>query len=229
MGRFGDYLSAQFSASTDFRVGEAVKYLLNSDYKVGVKYRETQNPEEDEKELLRQLRQQYSMLNDLPGYNYKSSDEKKERIRIHEFMTGVVKGVLENSVGVEENAEPAPDTRDKENVALGQVKKRLGEQYIEDPAQKEIFLNQAKQFKQWANYIAGLVLTRNGKKEFTPQDVREILRKRLIPEHYGGPGAKEGSVLTQDMKLEAEYHGGLPCLQRTGRGRYKFIGFQTKE
>jgi len=41
---------------------------------------------------------------------------------------------------------------------LGEVKTMLGEKYIKDDQQKYIY-NKANQFKQWANYIAGLYLT----------------------------------------------------------------------
>ena len=34
VGRFGDYMSANFTASTDFKVGEAVKYLQKSRFRV---------------------------------------------------------------------------------------------------------------------------------------------------------------------------------------------------
>ncbi|MEA2113600.1 MAG: hypothetical protein U9P63_03030, partial [Patescibacteria group bacterium] len=112
----------------------------------------------------------------------------------------------------------------KKNNALD-IKIKLADKYIDNTKQREIFLNQATQFKQWANYIAGLVLTQEGKKIFTPTDVKVILRGRLIPDYYDEPGFKEGSLLTQDVEIKSKYHEGYPSLKRINRGRYKFIGF----
>src|SRR3990172_2147914 len=39
VGRFGDYVSAKFSAPTDFKVGEAVKYLRKRGLRVVIKFR----------------------------------------------------------------------------------------------------------------------------------------------------------------------------------------------
>lgn len=84
-GRFGDYVSASFSAATDFKVGEAIKYLQGLGRQVCVKYKETLSPREDEAALLKQYRNS-SLLNHLPGYDYKSADQEEEKCRIHEFI-----------------------------------------------------------------------------------------------------------------------------------------------
>lgn len=65
------------------------------------------------------------------------------------------------------------------NPSLEALKRGLADKYIEDVDQKEIFLTKATQYKMWANYIAGLLLTRKGHKEFHIAEFREELRRLL--------------------------------------------------
>lgn len=49
----------------------------------------------------------------------------------------------------------------------------------------------------------------------------------LMPHHYGQPGAKEGSLLTADVKVGSKYNLGLPCIENNPRtGLYRFVGFR---
>jgi len=227
IGRLGDYLSAKFSAPTDFKVGEAIKYLLSIGYEVAVKYKESQSRKVDEKSVLDELSKNSKMLNDLPGYDYKTADERQERLKIHEFIRGLFR---KDFKGENTNPETASESNKFNYETLPEVKKSLAERYITDPVQKNIFLCQATQFKQWANYIAGLVLTREGKEEFSPTEIREILKNKLIPNHFNSPGASKKSLLTHDMEINSDYHSDLPCLQRiTGTARYKFVGFNIQD
>ena len=89
-GRFGDYVSAQFTAQTDFKVGEAIRYLRVLGFRVIVKYKESVDPRADEKWMLNILSSPYQLLNNLPGYNYKKADKEEERIKIHRFMDKIV-------------------------------------------------------------------------------------------------------------------------------------------
>jgi hypothetical protein len=110
--------------------------------------------------------------------------------------------------------------------SLDDVKHALAEKYIHDPQQKEIFLTKATQYKMWANYIAGLILTNENYKEFHITDIRRVL-KSLLGELYNGPGAKEAALLTADMADTSNWHFGYPCLKKVGgrKGYYTFIGF----
>jgi hypothetical protein len=73
-GRFGDYVSGQFSAPTDFKVGEAIKWLRERDYRVIIKYKESTSRREEEASLIASLKgQPLTLLNDLKGYNYRSA------------------------------------------------------------------------------------------------------------------------------------------------------------
>jgi len=93
-------------------------------------------------------------------------------------------------------------------------------------------LNSARTYKLWANYIAALLLDREaaarGQSErwFEPKDIKEKL-KELMPYHYGRAGAKEGSLLTADVKVGSKYHLGFPCIENSsGTGLYRFVGFK---
>ena len=92
VGRFGDYVSGQFSASTDFKVGEAVKCLRELGYQVIIKYKESTNRKTDEASLIACLKsQQHRLLNDLEGYDYRSGTTKEvERDRVRRFVKELV-------------------------------------------------------------------------------------------------------------------------------------------
>ena len=90
VGRFGDYMSANFSASTDFKVGEAVKYLHQRGLRVVVKFRKSLDRKADEKHLLQNLRGTFRLLNDLKGYRYGSADTNTERLKIHQFIDQIL-------------------------------------------------------------------------------------------------------------------------------------------
>ncbi len=115
------------------------------------------------------------------------------------------------------------------NPALDGLKQELADKYIHDPLQKVIFLSKATQYKMWANYIAGLILTNENCKEFHITDIRRVL-KQLLGNLYDGPGAKESALLTQDMADTSNWHFGYPCLRRVDgkRGYYTFIGFPNE-
>jgi len=86
IGRFGDYVSAKFSASTDFKVGEAIKYIQTFGYNVRIKYKETLDRKIKEREILNNLRGRFHLLNDLPGFDYSIANELDEKLKIHEFV-----------------------------------------------------------------------------------------------------------------------------------------------
>jgi len=92
IGRFGDYLKANFSAPTDFKVGEAIKYFFKKRCEVVIKYRESQNRTEDENALIKKYKESgASLLNVLQGYDYRRDDESKEREKVQEFVDNFLK------------------------------------------------------------------------------------------------------------------------------------------
>ena len=86
-GRMDDYLWADFKASTDFKVGEAVKYLQSAKgLKVIVRYKESADRQKEEKQLIARLRAEgFRLLNDLKGYVYRTANEQTERLAVQQF------------------------------------------------------------------------------------------------------------------------------------------------
>jgi len=99
IGRLGDYISAKFSASTDFKVGEAVRYLYNKNYQVVVRYSPSDNKLEDESRLLIKCKRiGLPMLNDLKGYDYKTAIEMEEREKIQDYVEYLLSTIRENEL-----------------------------------------------------------------------------------------------------------------------------------
>jgi len=86
IGRFGDYISAKFSAPTDFKVGEAVRYLRSRGFKVHIKYKESEDRKAEERKIISILRRKSRLLNELEGFSYTASNEQAERARLHSFL-----------------------------------------------------------------------------------------------------------------------------------------------
>lgn len=82
IGRFSDYISANFSASTDFKVGEAVKFFKEQNYIVSIKFQKSDDRKREEIELTKNYRNKYFLLNDLVGYDYEKADVQIEKDRI---------------------------------------------------------------------------------------------------------------------------------------------------
>lgn len=83
-------MSANFSASTDFKVGEAVKYLRQRGLRVVVKFKESLDRKGEEKRILQHLRGTFRLLNDLKGYRYGSADANGERLKIQQFIDQIL-------------------------------------------------------------------------------------------------------------------------------------------
>lgn len=94
-GRMNDYHWADFQASTDFRVGEAVKHLCAKGFRVTAKYRVSgasrTEREKEERELIKSLDAEgIVLLNSLSGYNYRDSLPADQRTKIQNFIDGLL-------------------------------------------------------------------------------------------------------------------------------------------
>jgi len=79
------------------------------------------------------------------------------------------------------------------------------------------------------NYIAALILSSQGKKIFSPKEIRETVIKELLPSISSIDGQTlSGMILTRDVHKKAKilYNNGYYCLEKVGRGAYKFLGFK---
>ncbi len=87
VGRLGDYVSAKFTAATDFKVGKAVKLFRERGWEVIVRYRPSSarldERLQEEKDLKQRLEDEgYDLLNNLPGYPYRTAIEEQELGRV---------------------------------------------------------------------------------------------------------------------------------------------------
>lgn len=86
IGRFGDYVSMQFSASTDFKVGLAIRYLESNSFVVVIRYKSSRERRSEERELLEESESKFNLLNQLSGYDYESADRGEEENKIKEYV-----------------------------------------------------------------------------------------------------------------------------------------------
>jgi len=91
-GRMNDYYLAQFAACTDFRVGEAVRYLRDSKKcRIVVRYRVSTEMRKDEYGLIRELHLSgVRLMNDFSSYDYRTADETEERAAVQRFCDVII-------------------------------------------------------------------------------------------------------------------------------------------
>jgi hypothetical protein len=87
-----DYQSAQFAACTDFRVGEAIRYLRERrSLRIVARYKKSGDPCKDESTLIRDLQLSgLRLLNSLPSYDYLKADKDEERRTVQKFCEMLV-------------------------------------------------------------------------------------------------------------------------------------------
>ncbi len=91
LSRMDDYVWAQFSASTDFKVGRAIRYLKEVGYDVVVGHLPSDRPLEDEAFLIKALQAEgIPLLNDLPGFDYRTSSKDVELAKICKFCSELI-------------------------------------------------------------------------------------------------------------------------------------------
>jgi hypothetical protein len=91
--RMGDYQCASFQASTDFKVGEALRYLIETQ-KCGIEvlFRASATGKKDERQLIRELQVLgVHLLNSLLGFNYWEANADDERKVIEKFCAMLVR------------------------------------------------------------------------------------------------------------------------------------------
>jgi hypothetical protein len=92
-GRLDDYYWGTFWASTDFRIGEAIRYLNTKAHRVVVKYKGSEDPRGEEARIIEDLRRAgYTLLNGIGGFDFRKADESEERLKVHRFIDGLLPG-----------------------------------------------------------------------------------------------------------------------------------------
>lgn len=91
-GRMNDYRLAQFAACTDFRVGEAVRYLRDSKKcRIVVRYRTSAAMRKDEYGLIRELQLSgVRLMNEFSSYDYRTANETEERAAVQRFCDVII-------------------------------------------------------------------------------------------------------------------------------------------
>lgn len=96
--RIGDYVSAQFAAATDFKVGVAVKALLTAGCEVFVSYQPSINRRKDEAELIKRYTNQgHKLLNAEASYDYRLANQQVELARIEQFVLALISSSLSDA------------------------------------------------------------------------------------------------------------------------------------
>jgi len=110
---------------------------------------------------------------------------------------------------------------------IAALKKQLGDQYVTDPDERTMY-DDTYAFRQWGLYLAGLVLSMRGRKMFTLDDMRHLLRDELMPGAYDTPGALDRDLVLRDVELGRPGDQLRPhaCLERVSPGVYSFLGFR---
>ena len=92
--RIGEYVSAQFAAATDFKVGVAAKALRTAGYEVFVSHQPSTNRRKDEAELIKRYTNQgHKLLNAEASYNYRSAQKEVELARIEQFVVALTASI----------------------------------------------------------------------------------------------------------------------------------------
>ena len=90
-GRLNDYYWADFQASTDFRVGEAVKYLSTQNLLVVARYRLSADRQREETATIISLHAEgRRLLNDCQGFDYRTATKAEETTKVRRFIDGLI-------------------------------------------------------------------------------------------------------------------------------------------
>ena len=111
-------------------------------------------------------------------------------------------------------------------LTVADLKKQLGDSLITDPEERAVY-DETYTFRQWGPYIASLVLSSRGRRVFTLEDMRVLLRDELMVTLYDTPGALDSDLVVRDAELgrPGDQLRPFACLQRVSPGVYSFLGF----
>jgi hypothetical protein len=111
-------------------------------------------------------------------------------------------------------------------VRLAAIKAKFRDAYVTDPNEQVIY-DETYAFRQWGPYIAAIVLTAKGRKNFTLDDILQVLRDELIPDLYDTPSVPEKNITLRDVELGRPGDPFRPyaCLERISAGVYSYMGF----
>ncbi len=180
-GRMNDYRLAQFAACTDFRVGEAMRYLRDSKKcRIVVRYKVSAEMRKDEYGLIRELQLSgVRLMNEFSSYNYRMANETEERVAVQRFCDVMVSKSECSVVGGMEDHASEP------HKVAGLVTERRTVLISSERTNHNCF---AEAFREHANRV------------FSTGEIRRILKARY-------PDFSDGSILPNDH-AEGNKH---PC------------------
>jgi hypothetical protein len=90
--RLSDYITAQFAAPTDFKVGVVVRTLQEAGAEVTVKYKVCVNRKAEEAKLIEEAAVEHSLLNHEPSFNYKTDSRDEQHARFRSLALSLLAG-----------------------------------------------------------------------------------------------------------------------------------------
>jgi hypothetical protein len=90
--RLSDYITAQFAAPTDFKVGTVVKVLQAEGAEVSVKFKISNDRKNEEKSLILEIEKHYPLLNHERSFNYKTDDRSAQLMRFEGIASALLAG-----------------------------------------------------------------------------------------------------------------------------------------
>lgn len=94
--RLSDYITAQFAAPTDFKVGVVVQALQTAGAEVIVKYKISANRKAEEARLIKEASAHGALLNDVPSFNYRTGNKDDQRARFMSVARALLEGTHPN-------------------------------------------------------------------------------------------------------------------------------------
>ena len=149
--------------------------------------------------------------------------------RLRELAAGRVAGNKSNGNSQSANQPQViglPPPAPAPTLTVADLKKQLADSLISDPEERVVY-DETYSFRQWGPYVASLILSSRGRRLFTLEDMRVLLRDEVMPTLYDTPGALDSDLVIRDAELgrPGDQLRPFACLQRVSPGVYSFLGF----
>jgi hypothetical protein len=90
--RLSDYITAQFAAPTDFKVGVVIKALQAAGAEVTVKFKVCADRKSEETRLTKEAAAKYPLLNEESSFNYKTDSKEEQTTRFRSVAAALLSG-----------------------------------------------------------------------------------------------------------------------------------------
>ena len=86
IARISDYISAQFAAPTDYKVGSVARLLEDAGYEVVIEVEESSDRQRDEKNKIDEM-SDWPLLNGYASYNYRTAEREDVDALLQQYVT----------------------------------------------------------------------------------------------------------------------------------------------